>query len=151
MRYLLDTGILVRLLHRADPAHAEIREALRQLAGRRHTFVSARQNVVEFWNVCTRPASARGGFGLSVEETADRLRVLERLVEVLNEPDSTYRHWKSLVVRHQVMGRQVHDTRIVAIMVAYRIKRVLTLNPDDFARFGEIEAVTPRDVVGQVL
>jgi predicted nucleic acid-binding protein len=146
MRYLLDTGILVRLLHRADPDHAVIRDALRRLAERRHTFVAARQNIVEFWNVCTRPASARGGFGLTVEETAARLRMLERLVTVLNEPDSTYRHWKSLVVRHGVIGRQVHDTRIVAIMVAYRIKRVMTLNRDDFARFHEVEAVTPRDV-----
>jgi predicted nucleic acid-binding protein len=73
MRHLLDTGILVRVPHRADPLNPEIRESLRHLAAAGHTFVTTRQNIAEFWNVCTRPASARGGFGLSPEETARRL------------------------------------------------------------------------------
>src|SRR3954451_4658870 len=112
MRYLLDTGILVRALHRADPQHESIRLCLRDLSVRKHSFVAARQNVVEFWNLCTRPASARGGFNLSVAETTKPSRVLERFTDVLNEPDSTYRHWKSLVARHNVMGKQVHDARL---------------------------------------
>jgi predicted nucleic acid-binding protein len=148
MRYLLDTGVLVRMLHRSDPDNATVRAALRVLRGRRHTFVTARQNVVEFWGVCTRPTTARGGFGLSIEETAARLRLLERIVEVVNEPDSTYRRWKSLVSRYRVSGRQVHDARIVAVMMAYRIKRVVTLNDADFDRYGEIRVVTPRELVG---
>ena len=53
MRYLLDTGILVRILHRADPQNPVIRDALRKLAVEGHAFVAARQNIVEFWNVCT--------------------------------------------------------------------------------------------------
>jgi len=84
MRYLLDTGVIVRLLHRTDSDHMLIRKALRRLVDGGHSLVCARQNVVEFWNVCTRPAIARGGFNLSVAETAKRLRVLERLTDILN-------------------------------------------------------------------
>jgi predicted nucleic acid-binding protein len=147
MRYVLDTGIIVRLLHRSDPENPRIRQALRRLSAQGHTFVCARQNIVEFWNVSTRPAIARGGFGLSVDETAARLRILERIIEVLNEPDSSYRHWKSLVVRYGISGRQVHDARIVSIMLAYRIKRILTLNAPDFSRFPETRAYSPADVL----
>jgi predicted nucleic acid-binding protein len=143
MRYLLDTGILVRILHHSDPHYSSIRQSLRSLSAAKHTFVTARQNVVEFWNVCTRPASARGGFNLSVEETSARLRILERWVDVLNEPDSVYPRWKSLVTRHLVCGKQVHDARIVAVMTAYRIRRILTLNAADFARYPSIFAVSP--------
>ena len=57
MRYLLDTGILVRLVNRQAAAHAQIRQAIRQLKRDGHTTVTSFQNLSEFWNVCTRPAS----------------------------------------------------------------------------------------------
>ena len=147
MRYLLDTGILARLPHRMDPLNGVIREALRRLTSQRHTFVMSTQNVAEFWNVCTRPPMARGGFGLSVAETARRLRLLERFIDVLREPETAYSKWKEILVKHQVSGKQVHDARLVALMQAHRIKRVLTLNGSDFARYSGIEALTPQVVM----
>jgi predicted nucleic acid-binding protein len=44
-------------------------------------------------------------------------------------------------------GVQVHDARLAALMNAYRIKRILTLNPTDFARYSDVNAVTPHEVV----
>jgi hypothetical protein len=43
-------------------------------------LVMATQNLAEFWNVCTRPATARGGLGLSIAETDRRLSVLEPVI-----------------------------------------------------------------------
>jgi predicted nucleic acid-binding protein len=149
MRYLLDTGILVRLPHRADPLHDVVRQALRNLALGQHQFVTTRQNMAEFWNVCTRPASARGGFGLSVNVVERRLRLLERFILVLNEPPTAYSKWKKLVAQYAVVGKQVHDARIAALMIAQKVKRVLTLNPADFQRFAEIEPVTPSAVIAR--
>jgi predicted nucleic acid-binding protein len=148
MRYLLDTGILARLPHRADPLNHVVRQALRALAAQRHTFVTSTQNIAEFWNLCTRPAQARGGFGLGVEETGRRLRMLERFVAVLREPETAYAKWKSIVLKHGVSGKQVHDARIVALMRAYRIRRILTLNDADFARYGGLKVVTPQSIAG---
>jgi predicted nucleic acid-binding protein len=147
MRYLLDTGILARLLHRQDPLHQSVRQALRKLTADRHTFVTTTQNIGEFWNLCTRPNSARGGFGLSIETTSSRLRLLERFVTILKEPDSAYQKWKSFVVTYRVVGRQVHDARLAASMSAYRLRRIVTLNPTDFARYPGLEALTPSDVL----
>jgi predicted nucleic acid-binding protein len=146
MRYLLDTGILIRLPHRSDPIHELVRQSLRALTRDNHTFVTSTQNIAEFWNVCTRPASARGGFGLSVDQTRKRLQLLERFIIVLREPDSAYKKWKSLLNTYKIQGKQVHDARIASLMGAYRIKRILTLNPDDFDRYKGIEVFTPHDV-----
>lgn len=64
MRYLVDTNVLLRLLQRNDPKYTTIRQVVRTLMARGDDLCCAPQNIVEFWNVCTRPASARGGFGL---------------------------------------------------------------------------------------
>jgi len=150
MRYLLDNGILVRIPRRSDSLNADIRAALRQLAGESHVFVTSRQNMAEFWNVCKRPPSARGGFGLSPSDAARRLRMLERFVTVLEEPDSAYARWKVLVNKHAVLGRQVHDARIASVMAAHRVKRILTLNTGDFARYApEIIALAPASVLAR--
>src|SRR5258708_5844088 len=116
MLILIDTGILLRLLDRNDPQHALIRQALRLLRGRGDTFALSAQNAAEFWNVCSRPATARGGLGLTVQETERRLRVVERLFPVLADTTAAYPLWRQLVVRHGVMGAAVHDARLVAWM-----------------------------------
>jgi predicted nucleic acid-binding protein len=144
MQVLLDTGVLLRLLDRSDPHHADIRGALRKLRARGDTSVTSSQNIAEFWNVCTRPASARGGYGLSVAETERRVRLLERLFTVLTETPASYPLWRNLVVAHGVQGVQVHDSRLVAIMQTYGITHILTLNSADFARYyATVVAVTP--------
>jgi predicted nucleic acid-binding protein len=143
----LDTGILLRLLDRNDPHHANIRRALRMLRLRGHEPVTSPQNLAEFWNVCTRPASARGGLGLSIKETDRRVRRIERLFRVLPDSLIAYSLWRQIVVQHAVQGVQVHDARLVAWMQAYVITHILTLNAADFARYPGITAWTPQDVL----
>ena len=111
-------------------------------------FVTSTQNIAEFWNVCTRPPTARGGLGLSVDQASKRLKLLERFITVLREPPSAYDRWKTLIVKHGVEGKQVHDARLAALMSAYRIKRILTLNTSDFTRYKGIEAISPQCALG---
>jgi len=147
MRYLIDTGILLRLFKRADPDCKAIRSALMRLRTEGHELVISIQNAAEFWNVCTRPADARGGFGLSIEETDRRLRRIERLCLILPEQSNTYTVWKRLVKSHAARGVKVHDARLVAWMITHSVRHVLTLNSSDFARYPEIEALTPSSVL----
>lgn len=146
MNVLLDTGILLRLLDSADPAHARIRRAIRVRHANGNVLVSAPQNVAEFWNVCTRPTSSRGGYGLSVEETDRRLRLIERLFRILPDSADAYGHWRRLVTDCAVKGVQVHDARLVGFMLAHGIAHVLTLNAADFARYPGVIASTPENV-----
>lgn len=141
MVILLDTGILLRLADRSSPLHSSIRAALRVVKARGDTVAMAVQNVAEFWNVCTRPASARGGLGHSLAETNQRLRLLERIVAVLPDSPAAYQIWRNFVVSLGVVGVQVHDTRLAALMQVHGVTHILTLNTADFARFPAITAL----------
>jgi hypothetical protein len=55
VRILLDTNILLRLLNPADLEYAIVRSAVDALVARADQLCFVSQNLVEFWNVCTRP------------------------------------------------------------------------------------------------
>lgn len=150
MLILADTGILVRLLDHADPQHADIRRAVRMIRQRGDRCIISPQNAGEFWSVCTRPMTARGGLGLSVAETNRRLTIVERLFPLLPDVPATYGLWRNLVVAHSVLGVQSHDARIAAFMMAYGLTQILTLNAPDFARFPTITAVTPLGLISNL-
>jgi len=104
----------------------------------------ASQNCIEFWNVATRPVESNG-LGQTIE-VADRvLKRFEQVFSRLPEPVEVYDRWRELVVRFGVSGVKVHDARLVALMLANDIFRILTFNSADFQRFGElgIHAVEP--------
>lgn len=147
MIVLSDSGILLRLFHPPDPLHGIVKQAADVLTNRGDKLVTTLQNVAEFWNVCTRPATARGGFGLSVAETEFRLQDVERRFSLLSEHPGTYTIWRNLVVTHAVQGKQVHDARLVALMKAHGLSHVLTLNGPDFSRFPGITAIDPATVL----
>jgi predicted nucleic acid-binding protein len=144
--YLADTNILLRFLLRNNPAYPAIREAVRTIKARGEQIVTTTRNMTEFWNVCTRPATVRGGLGMSVEATEMRLRLLERHFPVLPDSPTVYENWKALVLTHKVVGVNVHDARLVAAMIVYRVTHVLTSNVKDFARYPAVTAVVPHDV-----
>ncbi len=68
MAYLLDTNILLRTISPSDPMHPEAVAAIDTLNARREQVIIAPQNLIEFWNVCTRP-SERNGLGFTPERT----------------------------------------------------------------------------------
>ena len=55
-------------------------------------------------------------------------------------------HWVSLVTAFQVIGRRVHDARLVAVMLTHGITHLLTFNHYDFRQF-PITVVTPGDLL----
>lgn len=103
------------------------------------------QNIAEFWNVCTRPPE-RNGYGLTVAETNRRVNSIERAITFMPDNEEVNLIWRRLVVDHQVSGVQVHDARLVAIIQAYGLTRILTLNQSDFLRYVNIQAVHPSQV-----
>jgi predicted nucleic acid-binding protein len=151
MVILTDTNILIRLKMPAALAHREVSSAVRILRRVGHRLVMTAQGAAEFWNVCTRPASARGGYGLSRVETDTRLRRLERLFPLQYDSDDSYFHWRRLIVANCVQGVKVHDARIAALMLANGITHILTYNGRDFTRFPGIVALSPADVVAGVV
>lgn len=95
----------------------------------------------------TRPTTARGGLGLSIEATERRVRLLERHFRVLPDNSTTYQQWKALVLAHHVRGVQVPDARIVAAMLGSGVASILTTNVSDFRRYPGINVFAPEDIV----
>lgn len=132
-RHLLDTNVLLRAAHPADPLHAAVRAFL--VAGRAtgDTYVFTTQNAIEMWNVLTRP-TARNGYGLSPVQARRTLDNVATVVARLPDTDAVYPRWLDLVTRAGVSGVQVHDARLAAVALVEGIP-IVTLNGGDFARF----------------
>lgn len=146
MAYLFDTNLFLRLARRNDPQRQLALEALQRLRSRNEVLCFTPQVLSEFWNVCTRPASARGGLGLALAQTERKARLIERYFRLLPDSLATFQEWRRLVVTHSVMGVEVHDAKLVASMNVYLITHLITFNVADFKRYPGITAVSPADV-----
>jgi predicted nucleic acid-binding protein len=140
MAYLLDTGVLLRLANQEDAQHQLVRLAIEKLAVRQERLVTTTQNVAEFWNVATRPTTENGLGQQVVDVTGAIQSVIEPLCTVLREHSRHFAELKRLLATHQIVGKQVHDARLVASMITWKVKRILTLNEKHFRRF-EVEGV----------
>lgn len=143
MAHLIDTGVLLRVFDRNDPHHSAIRATLRRFVRSGERLVTASQNIAEFWNVSSRPTSARGGYGHTPERVQRRVATIEQFCKVLTESEQSYSRWKQLLAEHRITGVSVHDARLVAIMETHGITQLLTLNAADFRRFGQVQAELP--------
>jgi hypothetical protein len=52
---------------------------------------------------------------------------------------------KRLIATYCVIGKQVHDARLIAVMLIWQVENLLTLNERDFQRYAPegITIVTP--------
>jgi hypothetical protein len=70
------------------------------------------------------------------------------MFDVMRDERRVFDFWEQLVADHDVKGKQVHDTRLVAAMLRHSISHLLTFNAADFARYPEISAVEPQQASG---
>jgi predicted nucleic acid-binding protein len=145
MEYLADTNVLIRSVDRAHDMQLDASAALRNLLRSGERVYVTPQNIIEFWNVCTRPLDYNG-LGLSPAEADREAARLEGLLTLLPDVPAIYPEWRRLVVAHSVSGVQVHDARIVAAMNVYGVTNLLTFNSADFVRYPGIRVAHPKDV-----
>ena len=140
MAYLIDTNIVMRMASPDHPMCAEALNALGVLRQRREERYLTHQNLVEFWRSATRPIE-RNGLGLSISEASVELQRLEELFPVLPDVPEIYPEWRRLVLEYSVMGVNVHDARLVAVMRVHGLTHILTFNIGDFNRYSTL--ITP--------
>lgn len=145
MRFLLDSGILLRLVDEHDPQHDLVEQAVGILGNQGAELYITTQNIAEFWNVATRP-KANNGLELPPSAVAQLFAdAIEPLCVVLVERDTLHIEFKRLLTQYSVIGKQVHDARLAAMMLTWHVDRILTLNERNFHRFAPegITAVSP--------
>ncbi|WP_036487726.1 type II toxin-antitoxin system VapC family toxin [Myxosarcina sp. GI1] len=146
MSYLLDTNVLLRTLITEDSQYQITQTAIASLRRAKERLCIAPQNIIELWNVATRPVE-RNGLGLSPTETETEVTQLKNLFVLLPDTEYVYLEWERLVSMYRVKGTKVHDTRLVAFALVHQINYILTFNVQDFQRFSaEVTPVNPKKI-----
>ncbi len=133
MSVLIDTSVLGRLADANDPDFATAENAVRTLHRQGVVMYLTPQNLIEFRNFATRPKAANG-LGLSPTDAAIKARGFEAAFAMLPDIPDIYPTWCVIVDTLGVVGKQVHDARLVAVCHAHAVSQLLTFNVGHFAR-----------------
>ena len=145
MKYALDTNVLARSIESDHPQNAEAIAAILALLQRAHDVYVLPQNLIEFWVISTRPRK-ENGLGLSPVEADAHLAKFESLFLLPADHKAVYDTWRRLVTEHEVRGKNAHDARIAAALMAHKITHLVTFSTSDFKRFTEITVLAPSNV-----
>ena len=133
MAYLVDTSVLARLANTADPFYAIATRAVLELHRCGEVLHITPRNLVEFHNMATRPVEVNG-LGLSAVGAAAKAAIFESTFPLLVEMPDIFPEWKALVEALGIIGKQVHDARLVAVCHVHAVTHLLTFNVAHFAR-----------------
>lgn len=149
MPSLIETNILIRLTNGDDTLHSDASNAVANLHSQGEVLCIAPQNLIEFRSVATRPLDVNG-LGLSAKQVETQIDIYERRFTLLPENDAIFPAWKALVKAGGVIGKQVHDARLVAICQVYSINQIVTFNARHFIRLASfvpgLTVIDPRTV-----
>ena len=150
MAILVDTNVLLRVAEPTSAEHRECTDAMNVLIGSRRGEmepVFCAQVSIEFWVVATRPVNVNG-LGMDAVEAAATLDGFEGMMRCLPEPVDAQVRWRDVIDRYGAMGKTAHDARLIAVMLANGVDRILTLNAADFRRYSPaIKSFSPQDVL----
>lgn len=145
MSVLVDTNVLLRRAQPNHEAHSASVMSLANLVARGEPVYYAPQNIVEFWNVATRPAD-KNGLGFTAAATAAEIGRIEAFLDMLPDSREIFPAWRLLVLKYGIAGVKVHDARLAAVALVYGVSHLLTFNVGDFKRFDHIALIHPNDV-----
>ena len=145
MDYLVDSNVLTYLANPVSPFYVVSMSATTKLADQSNRLFIVPQNLIEFWVSATRPPAANG-LGLSVLQARQEIQKIKRLFFLLDETPEIFREWEKLVWANNIIGKSVHDARLVAQMNVHGIANFLTFNMRDFKRYSNINPIEPGSV-----
>jgi predicted nucleic acid-binding protein len=132
----LDTNILVYATIDSSPMHSAARAAISAFESAHTQLWISRQVLREFLSTLARPR-----VGIPITELTATIRQFETRFRIAE--DGPLVTAQLLLLLEQGHTRQVHDTNIVATMLATGITHMLTNNPADFSVFANLIKVTP--------
>jgi predicted nucleic acid-binding protein len=146
MAHLFDSNNFLRLAEKDSPQRQTVLDAVRKLRAAHEIIYYTPQVLAEFWNVCTRPNTARGGLGFSLAQTERKANLIQKHFRLLPDSLATFTQWRQLVSDYQIIGVQVHDAKIAASMITHNIQYLVTFNERDFKRFPMFTVLNPKDI-----
>ena len=132
MAFLVDTSVLGRLANQADSLFPVADRAIITLGMRGESLHITAQNLIEFRNAATRPKSLNG-LGMTIPDVEKKSAEFEVLFPLLPDNADIFLAWKSLLGAMGIIGKRVHDARLVAVCHVHKITHLLTFNTGHFA------------------
>lgn len=136
----IDTNVLVNARVPGADQHDIARELLHRAFGEAAPPTASRQVLREYIAVVTRPQP--WAIQISLEDALDDVERLAASIRILEDGPQVAETFIALCREVPVGGRQIHDANIVATMLAYGERQLLTFNTADFRRYeGRIELI----------
>jgi predicted nucleic acid-binding protein len=90
--YLIDTNVLLRSVDLNHPMNQNAIKAITMIRNGGEQLHIVPQNLIEFWNVYTRPLE-RNGLGRSVTEAQAQVNRLKDFFPLLLDTEAIYPEW----------------------------------------------------------
>jgi len=134
-RAVLDTNILLAATDESREDHEDAIAAINVWPASGVVLYTSGQILREYLAVATRPVD-HNGLGMTQPDAIANVRALRARLNLLSEDVKVSGRLLELLDTIECRGKQVHDANVVATMLVHGIDTVVTLNVDDFARFG---------------
>ncbi len=131
----VDTNVLVNARFLESPDHEAARTSLERATEKPERLRISRQILREYMAVVTRPQA--WPVAISRGDALDDVNRFAASFEVLEDGPAVTDWLAALCRQIDVGGKQIHDANIVATMLAYGERRLLTFNAADFRRYAD--------------
>ena len=137
----VDANVLVYANVAESPFHQPAFQAIKRHYEIGDELWVSRQVLREFLATLTRPKLFTNPRPISI--VIERVQFFETSFRVAEDNPQVTARLLELIEQIAVGGRQVHDANIVATMLVYGVRRLLTHNVADFRRFSHLIDVEP--------
>lgn len=138
-RVFFDTNILVYLANEDSPFHSAALEKFKKVASNHEIWISW-QVLREYAVVMTRHGIVEKP--LSSDDVVADIRQWTNCFRVADETEEVTESLLKLIGNHNVTGKRIHDMNIAATMKVHSIRKLLTMNTDDFAAIEDFELIS---------
>lgn len=137
-RVFVDTNVLLAATDRDRSQHQNALTFLDEgLRGSLRLFVTG-QIFREYLVVATRPQEVNG-LGLSPQEALKNVRGFKSVLQILSEDDKTASGLMTMIQKHGLKGKRIHDANLIASMDRHGLRQLKTYNPSDFKTFPDVD------------
>jgi predicted nucleic acid-binding protein len=135
-RVMVDTNVLLAATDESRAEHHDALTILNDWPAGAATLCTSGQILREYLSVATRAAD-RNGLGLTLSDALGNVRAIRERTTLLTEDGKVAERLLVLLADVEAGGKQVHDANVIATMLVHGIAVIVTMNLDDFARFGQ--------------
>jgi predicted nucleic acid-binding protein len=135
-RVMVDTNVLLAATDESRTEHHDALTILNDWPAGATTLCVSGQILREYLAVATRPADSNG-LGLKLPDALGNVGAIRERTTLLAEGAKVTERLLGLLADVECGGRQIHDANVIATMLVHSVGTVVTMNIDDFARFGQ--------------